>query len=292
MTTFAASMAVIEDRFEQWGPSWAAVAEERWLQSYAAAVGDASDDLLNLARPGGIQAHPVFVACPEWPIVLAEYPAVDMPLDARRRGLHVQHSIQHHAPIRVMDALETRARLITAEMRSIGAFIEVEFETSTVAGERRATSVLSMLYPGVELHGAHARGQQRAVPEPAPIDQIVGEFHVSRLNAPIYTECARIWNPIHTDARVAEEYGLPAPMLHGTEILARAISILKNDHVGVDTASVTELRCRFANMVLPGRSLIVRSSSVNREPKRWWVDFEVQIQGVGAAITSGRMSGS
>jgi hypothetical protein len=31
---------------------------------------------------------------------------------------------------------------------------------------------------------------------------------------------------------------------------------------------------------------------VNREPKRWSVDFEVQIQGVGAAITSGRMSGS
>jgi acyl dehydratase len=292
MTTFAASMAVIEDRFGQWGPVWAAVADERWLQSYAAAVGDASDDLWNLARPGGIQAHPVFVACPEWPIVLAEYPAVDMPLDARRRGLHVQHSIQHHAPIRVGDALETRARLVTAEMRSVGALIEVEFETSTGAGQRRATSVLSMLYPGVELHGAHPRGQPVAAPDPAPINHVVGEFQVSRLNAPIYTECARIWNPIHTDARVADEYGLPAPMLHGTEILARAVSILKNDHVRVDTASVTQLRCRFANMVLPGMSLIVRSSPVNRDATGWSVDFDVQVRGAGPAITAGRISGS
>jgi acyl dehydratase len=291
MTTFAASMAVVEEQFGKWGTPSYDTADERWLQSYAAAVGDPADDLLNLARPGGIVAHPVFVACPEWPIVLARYPAVDMPLDARRRGLHVEHSIRHQAAIRVGEELQTRARLITAEMRSVGALIQVEFETSTRAGELRATSVLSMLYPGVELVGAHPRREQAAAPDALAIDQVVGQFRVSLLNAPIYTECARIWNPIHTDARVADEYGLPAPVLHGTEILARAVSLLKNDQVGVEAAAVTQLRCRFANVVLPDTTLVVRSSPVTRDATGWTIDFDVQIEGGGRAITGGRMSG-
>lgn len=292
MTTFAASMTLDQEQFAAWGPPSFSVADERWLQAYAAAVGDAADDLINLARPGGVVAHPVFVACPEWPIVLAEYPAIDMPLDARRRGLHVEHEIQHHAPIRVGEELVTRARLVTAQMRSIGAFIQAEFETATAAGQRRATTVLSMLYPGVDLRGAHPRSRPAAAPARSPIDRAAGEFGVSLLNAPVYTECARIWNPIHTDRRVADEYRLPAPVLHGTEILARAISILKNDHVGVESGSVTHLECRFVNMVLPGMVLMVGASKVTRDAFGWSVDFDVQIRDGGAAITGGRLTGS
>ncbi|HKC27545.1 MAG TPA: MaoC/PaaZ C-terminal domain-containing protein [Jatrophihabitans sp.] len=291
MTTHTASMAVIEEQFGEWGAPSHSVADERWLQPYAAAVGDTAGDLFDLAHPGGIVAHPVFVVCPEWPIILAEYPAIDMPLDARRRGLHVQHSIRHHASIRVGDHLTTRARLVTAEMRSIGAFIQVEFETSTRAGEKRATSMLSMLYPGVELHGAHPRGERVAPQQARVVDQVAGEITVCELNAPIYTECARIWNPIHTDARVAEEYGLPAPVLHGTEILARAVSIIKNDYIRVGSESVSYLSCRFASMVLPGMALTVRCSPVHRDESGWSVDFDVHIAGDAAAISDGRISG-
>ena len=40
----------------------------------------------------------------------------------------------------------------------------------------------------------------------------------------VYTECARIWNPIHTDLAVARGAGLAAPILHGTATLALAVS--------------------------------------------------------------------
>lgn len=291
MTAFAASMAVRAGDIGTWTRVWDSVAEERWLQGYAAAVGDASSDVLDLAHPGGIVAHPVFVACPEWPIVLDAYPAINMPLPARRRGLHVAHAIVHHQPIRAGDELRTRARLVTAEMRSVGAFLKVEFATETGAGLPRATTTLSMLYPGVMLDGARPRAHVSPAPEGMPATETVGAFSVSGLNAPVYTECARIWNPIHTDARVAAEHGLPAPVLHGTEILARAVSLLKNDYLLVGAASVSSVRCRFRGMVLPGMALTVRASPVEEKEDSWTVNFEVLIGDAGAAITGGVLTG-
>ncbi|WP_306660385.1 MaoC/PaaZ C-terminal domain-containing protein [Rhodococcus opacus] len=49
------------------------------------------------------------------------------------------------------------------------------------------------------------------------------EVTVDAANAVIYTECARIWNPIHVDIRVAHAAGLPGTVLHGAETLARAV---------------------------------------------------------------------
>ena len=48
---------------------------------------------------------------------------------------------------------------------------------------------------------------------------------VSATAAHVYTEGARIWNPIHTDAAVAARAGLPGIILHGTATLALAVSI-------------------------------------------------------------------
>lgn len=290
MTTYATSMAVIESEFAQWTPPWDSVADERWLQAYAAAVDDTANDVFDLGHPGGIIAHPIFSACVEWPIVLAAYPAIDMPTDARRRGLHVAHAIEHHSAIRVGDRLATRARLITAEMRSVGGLIEVEFETHADGGQLRSTSRLRMLYPGVELVGAHPRAGEAPVASPAALDREVGRFPTTARNAPIYTECARIWNPIHTDTRVATQFGLPAPVLHGTEILARAVTMVKNQLLDVPSAAVRRLECRFGTMVLPGDTLVVRTGLVEGSADDWRVAFEVVVAG-GKTAVSGRMAG-
>jgi hypothetical protein len=44
-------------------------------------------------------------------------------------------------------------------------------------------------------------------------------------------------------------------------------------------------------MVLPGMALTVGSSRVIRDVDRWSVAFDVQIEGGGAAISAGRISG-
>jgi acyl dehydratase len=68
-----------------------------------------------------------------------------------------------------------------------------------------------------------------------------------------YSECARIWNPIHTDIAVARAAGLPGIILHGTATLALAISQVIR-HADLDPRAVRRVRASFTGMVpLPSR---------------------------------------
>jgi len=70
----------------------------------------------------------------------------------------------------------------------------------------------------------------------------------------VYTECARIWNPIHTDVAVARRAGLSGPILHGTANLALAVSRVVAHDLGGEPARVRGIRARFTGMVpLPSR---------------------------------------
>ena len=71
--------------------------------------------------------------------------------------------------------------------------------------------------------------------------------------AHVYTECARIWNPIHTDPEYARAAGLPGIILHGTATLALSISRVISFSEKNGEARV---RCRFAGMVLMPSTLI------------------------------------
>ena len=44
--------------------------------------------------------------------------------------------------------------------------------------------------------------------------------------AHVYTECARIYNPIHTSRRAARVAGLGKPLLHGTAVLTKCVSAI------------------------------------------------------------------
>ena len=79
--------------------------------------------------------------------------------------------------------------------------------------------------------------------------------------ANIYTETARIWNPIHSDKAFALAAGLPDIILHGTATLALGISALVNEFLHGDSRRVRRLGGRFCGMVLMPNTLTV---AVNR----------------------------
>src|SRR5438270_7090690 len=81
---------------------------------------------------------------------------------------------------------------------------------------------------------------------------------VSAVAAHVYTECARIWNPIHTDAAVAAAAGLPAIILHGTATLALAVSRIVEAEADGRPERVARVAGRFAAMVLMPSEIIVR----------------------------------
>jgi acyl dehydratase len=74
----------------------------------------------------------------------------------------------------------------------------------------------------------------------------------------VYTECARIYNPIHTDVAVARSAGLSAPILHGTATLALAVSRVIAHDLGGEPARVREVRGRFTGMVAMPSTFTVR----------------------------------
>jgi len=83
------------------------------------------------------------------------------------------------------------------------------------------------------------------------VDVAAGAAHV-------YTECARIWNPIHTDAAVARAAGLPAIILHGTATLALAVSRVVARELGGDASRVRRIVARFTGFVRVPSTLTVR----------------------------------
>jgi acyl dehydratase len=76
--------------------------------------------------------------------------------------------------------------------------------------------------------------------------------------AHVYTECARIWNPIHTDAAVARAAGLPGIILHGTATLALAVSRVVTRELGGDGARVRGVAARFTGFVRLPSAITVR----------------------------------
>lgn len=262
--------------------------DDRWLLAYAVAVGEERREAVDLDTPGGIVAHPVFPVCIEWPLISAGAPGVSLSPGTLEKGLHVIHRIRHHRPIRAGDVLRTSCQLATLEQRSVGAYLAVRFESCAADGGPVVSTYLGMLYRGVEPVGAgprHDEGPDRmVVSEPL---FTVGVINVDRRNAVVYTECARIWNPIHTDIRVARAGGLPDTVLHGTECLARAATAVLGYLPPEYGSRISKVESTFGAVVTPGTRLTVKVSELSKGASWAALAFEVLTEAGVPAIKDG-----
>jgi acyl dehydratase len=71
----------------------------------------------------------------------------------------------------------------------------------------------------------------------------------------VYTECASIWNPIHTERAVALAAGLPDIILHGTATWALAGREVLRLYADSDPRRLRRLHGRFRGMVFPGTEI-------------------------------------
>ncbi|MFC7657028.1 MaoC/PaaZ C-terminal domain-containing protein [Pseudonocardia benzenivorans] len=116
---------------------------------------------------------------------------------------------------------------------------------------------------------------------------------MTREGPTVYTECSTIWNPIHTDIRVAHASGLPDIVVHGTETMARAVTaVLDDQDLGRWTVGRLATRCtgmlatRFTGMVVPGETVTVHRTDPRPDPAGHVIGFR-STRSDGATVLQG-----
>ena len=259
----------------------ACTVDARWLMAYAAALGETDARYYDTTAPGGPAAHPLFPVCYEWPAATAlRAKAIDDRLALL--GVHAQHTLVVHRPPRAGDSLRTSAQVTAVRQPRRGTLVVVRYATVDRTGVPVSTTDYASLYRGVALRGEDAEASSAPTTDgDAGAIRWVDEIDVPAQTAHVYTEGARIYNPIHTDIAVARAAGLPGLILHGTATLALAVSrVIARDLAG-DPTAVRGVAGQFTGMVTMPSRLGVRG----RAPRGSGLAFDV-VEVAGQPVLS------
>lgn len=229
------------------------LADARWTMAYAAALGDTAPRYFDTRL--GVSAHPLFPVCLEWPAIVESrqlMAAAGLEDAEQRRMVHAAQDLLIERPIAAGETLTTLATFVGVEQKRPGTFCTTRLDTHDAGGALVCRSYHLGLLRGVGLH-RETRWLEQPPPAPAAFQPgaaggtipIAVPFNAAH----VYTECARIWNPIHTDRKAALEAGLPELILHGTMTLALAVSKLVASRLDGDGGRVRRVGARFAAMV-------------------------------------------
>ena len=261
----------------------------RAVLAFAAGIGAAEPAFLDDAREG-LLALPFQCVSLEWPCLLGLRAALGgLTAEEAVRGVHVAQDSLFHRPMRPGDLLTTRGQLVSARAVTAGVLTVVRLDTRRRrSGEAVVTSWSSSIYRGVALDGeaaslANPPELPAGASDPLPESAEVVRLPIAREAAHVYSECADIWNPIHTERRVALAAGLPDIILHGTATWALAGLTLLRRYAECDGTRLRRLRGRFAGMVIPGETVTVRHAP----GARGLVRFEVLSGADTPAIIEG-----
>lgn len=236
--------------------------DARWLMAYAAGLGDANPAYLDTAA-GDIIGHPLFPVCLEWPSNLAlrhlQY-ADALTQEEAARGVHATHDLQIFRPIVPGGRYTTRAKIVAIRTIKPGAAQLIRLDTTDESGELICTTWQTGIARGVEVVGIEQVLEEPPPPpsaEAAELSDRRFEVAVSQGLGNVYTETARIYNPIHSDRAYALAAGLPDIILHGTATLALGVSEIVNGMLDGDAFLVRRIGGRFTGMVLMPNQLSV-----------------------------------
>ncbi|HZO04279.1 MAG TPA: MaoC/PaaZ C-terminal domain-containing protein [Burkholderiales bacterium] len=231
--------------------------EPRWLMAFSAALGETDARYYDTAA--GVSMHPLFPVCYEWPATRALRERAGLAqLDPRL--VHAQHDLTIHR-MPTTEVLRITGKVVAATQRRPGALVVFRFVAHDGRDQPVTTTDFSVIYRGVKLDGGE-RSIEKVDDPPRHKNALpkVGEIEIAATAAHTYTECARIWNPIHTDVAYARAAGLPGTILHGTATLALSVSRVLSAF-RIDPRSLRRVRCRFAGMLPMPSVLTVLAST-------------------------------
>jgi acyl dehydratase len=247
----------------------------RWALAYAASLGFGELD-------DGLVPGP-FCVCLEWEPVGSDARAERCGLNAseRLRNVHVSQDSTFHRPIRPGMRVTTTSRIVYGRQTSAGAFLLTRLENREAeSGDLLVTSWSGAMLRGVPFDGpldARMPADAPSLPEGVTPSPDAVTIPTARSLPHIYSECARIWNPIHTERAVALAAGLPDIILHGTITWALAGAAA----VG-GVGRLRRLSAQFRAPVIPGEAF-----TLHRQAAPGGVQFAALTEGGATALARG-----
>lgn len=255
--------------------------------AYAAGIGDQSavciDDLHS-----DFQAHPAFCTRLEW-LLVSKSRALTLGLDDKeaRRAVHAGQDTQFLLPLRAGREVSVQGLIVEVRSTRAGALVRTKIEIRDHdIGQPLTSTISTAVYRGVEVEGQDRSlgdAEREVSAEAPPLPESV---HVNLAHGftQIYSACADIWNPIHTEHRAARAAGLPGPIVHGTALWALAGSELIKRYAAGQPQGLKSLSGRFSAMVKVGEPITIRYGISDRPGA---VAFNVLNSSGEAAVSRG-----
>ena len=261
----------------------------RMALAYSAVLGETAMSSFDDASPD-FAATPLFCVRPEWQFVIsARRDRFGLTPAESLRAVHAGQSTTFHALLRPGKRIRVNGTVVSVRQTRAGALSTTKIDISDLADGTLLSSTLSEgIYRDVSVEGGdRASEEYRAGPRREFDASGAAEIVVplDRWFAHRYSECASIWNPIHTEQKVARAAGLPGSIVHGTALWALAGKAVADAYVGGNTRSLQALSGRFSAMVRAGTPITIRFRRSERHPDE--VGFEVLNERGEVAVSSG-----
>lgn len=256
---------------------WTATA--RRLLAYRAVLAPANAAGLDDSRAGGLCALPTHAATPEWLATLAllENLSATLTESEARQGVHIGQDSVFFRPIHEGDTVETTIEITGLRNTRSGGVTACVFDSRRISDNALLVQThAATLYRGVEAQDA---GHCPRPPECEAPDKAVADINLSYGFAHLYSECAEIWNPIHTEQRAARAAGLDGIIVHGTALWAKAGLALCDLYAKGDARRLKSLSARFAAPVAAGAPLTLCAA-----PNEEAIDYALRLPDGDVAV--------
>ena len=226
--------------------------DSRRTMAYAASINDSNPAYFEDLRPGGLHIHPCISFSLQWN---SRFRPDQIPnLRAMPYGVHASTDLRLYRPFKAGEAITTQGQMVQKRQVRPGVYNVDRYRMTASDGELVAELDYNGITRGATLEGSDVIiAEEPAWPEftqaaTAPLwrTEIPIGLHLGQQ----YTECAQIYNPIHTEPSVAKAAGLPDIILHGSATKAMALTAVVNQCFDSDVTRITRLCGQLRGMVL------------------------------------------
>jgi acyl dehydratase len=268
--------------------------DTRRIMAYAASINDANEAYFDDTRAGGLNVHPGVCFSLQWNSRFH----IDVPPNYRAApyGVHAETDLRVQQPFRPGDAVTTQGRIVARREIGPGVYTVERYRMTNGQGELIAELDYNGIIRGATLDNNDIE-LESSPPQPT-CDQLSDKpIWSEKIFIPIhagqqYTECADIFNPIHTEPSVAKAAGLPDIILHGSATKALALTQVINHCFDGDARKIKRLCGQLRGMVFMNTTIRVECLAIRANNDEQLVFFRVLNHDNQLAIANGVVVGT